>query len=224
MLRNGTEVELWNTNNYLYLDNNRPLYQPAPWVLAVNKDGSAFGVYADSAWRMKVNLQSKIQFTSDGPPFRVIVIRGSNPQEVLTRMSNYTGKIELPPLWALGYQQGRYSYYPQSKVKEIVDGFRSRNLPCDVVCMDIDYMNGFRIFTFDSVGFPDPAGLSSYLHQHGFKGVWMIDPAAKAPAPAAAKSAAWPGGRVATRLRAEFGMRHRRAAVGRWLGVVARRR
>ena len=179
MLRNGTEVELWNTNNYLYLDNNRPLYQPAPWVLAVNKDGSAFGVYADSAWRMKVNLQSKIQFTSDGPPFRVIVIRGSNPQEVLTRMSNYTGKIELPPLWALGYQQGRYSYYPQSKVKEIVDGFRSRNLPCDVVCMDIDYMNGFRIFTFDSVGFPDPAGLSSYLHQHGFKGVWMIDPAAK---------------------------------------------
>jgi alpha-glucosidase len=116
---------------------------------------------------------------SDGPPFRVIVIRGSSPQEVLTRMSNYTGKIELPPLWALGYQQCRFSYYPESRVKEIADGFRSRNLPCDVVWMDIDYMNGFRIFTFDPVGYPDPAGLSNYLHQRGFKGVWMIDPAAK---------------------------------------------
>ena len=81
--------------------------------------GSAFGVYADSAWRMKVNLQSGIQFTSDGPPFRVIVIRGSNPQKVLTRMSKYTGKIELPPLWALGYQQCRFSCYPESRVKEI---------------------------------------------------------------------------------------------------------
>jgi alpha-glucosidase len=179
MLRNGTEVELWNTNNYLYLENNQPLYQSAPWVLAVNKDGSAFGVYADSAWRMRVNLQSVIQFTSDGPPFRVIVIRGPNPQEVLTRMSNFTGKIELPPLWALGYQQSRYSYYPQSSVEKIADGFRSRNLPCDVIWMDIDYMHGFRIFTFDPVGYPDPAGLSDYLHQRGFKGVWVSDPAAK---------------------------------------------
>ena len=179
MLRNGTEVDLWNTDNYHYLDNNRPLYQSAPWVLAVNKDGSAFGVYADSARRMKVNLQSAIQFTSDGPPFRVIVIRGSNPQEVLTRMSNCTGKIQLPPLWALGYQQCRFSYFPQSRVQEIADGFRSRNLPCDVIWMDIDYMDGFRIFTFDPVGYPDPAGLTNYLHQRGFKGVWMIDPAAK---------------------------------------------
>jgi alpha-glucosidase len=73
----------------------------------------------------------------------------------------------------------RFSYYPESRVKEIADGFRSRNLPCDVVWMDIDYMNGFRIFTFDPVGYPDPAGLSNYLHQRGFKGVWMIDPAAK---------------------------------------------
>ncbi|HZC36385.1 MAG TPA: TIM-barrel domain-containing protein, partial [Chthoniobacterales bacterium] len=179
MLRNGTQVDFWNTNNYLYLGNHRPLYQSAPWVLAVNRDGSAFGVYADTSWRTTVNLQSMIQFTSDGPPFRVIVIRGSSPQEVLTRMANFTGRIELPPLWALGYQQCRYSYYPESRVKEIADGLRSRNIPCDGVWIDIDYLDRHRIFTFDPIGFPDPAGLSNYLHRHGFKDVWIVDPAAK---------------------------------------------
>ena len=46
--------------------------------------------------------------------------------------------------------------------------------------MDIDYMQDFRIFTFDSTNFPDPKETNDYLHKNNFKSVWMIDPGVKA--------------------------------------------
>lgn len=85
----------------------------------------------------------------------------------------------MPPLWALGFHQCRFTYTPDSRVKEVIDEFRARRIPCDVIWMDIDYMNGFRIFTFDKKNFPDPTGLNDYIHSKDFKAVYMIDPGVK---------------------------------------------
>jgi alpha-glucosidase len=87
--------------------------------------------------------------------------------------------MPMPPRWALGYQQCRYSYYPDARVREIADTFRAKQIPCDVIWLDIDYMDGFRVFTFDPNHFPDPKATNDYLHSLGFKSVWMIDPGVK---------------------------------------------
>lgn len=179
--RTGRTIELWNTDNVRYqTDDGRRLYQSHPWVLCVRADGSAFGLIADSTWPAVLNLESGITFSSEGPAFPVIIIDGASPQAVMGELSALTGRMPMPPRWALGYQQCRWSYHPDARVMEIADGFRSRKIPCDVIWMDIHYMDGYRIFTFNPTEFPDPKGLNRYLHDRGFKSVWMIDPGVKA--------------------------------------------
>jgi alpha-glucosidase len=90
------------------------------------------------------------------------------------------GKMEMPPLWALGYQQCRWSYSPDSRIINIADTFRLKKIPCDVIWMDIDYMEKFKIFTFDKIKVPNPKGVNDYLHHKGFHSVWMIDPGVSA--------------------------------------------
>ena len=180
LCRNGKDITLWNTDNYTYSKaNGKRLYQSHPWVLGVNTDGTAFGILADNTWKQQIVLGDSIKFISEGPAFRVIVIKENSPQEVLKRLAELTGKIEMPPIWALGFQQCRYSYFPDSRVKEVASEFRTRNIPCDVIWMDIHYMQNFKIFTFDSIRFPDPKGLNNYLHSINFKSVYMIDPGVK---------------------------------------------
>ena len=175
LLRNGAVTQTWNWDSWNYTDANDHLYQSHPWVLAVRADGTAFGVLADTTYRTRIDLTNGIVFSTMEQPFPVIVIDADSPQEVLERLAVITGKMAMPPLWALGYQQCRFSYYPDSRVRAIADGFRSRRIPCDVIWVDIDYMDGYRVFTFDSQGFPDPASTNDYLHSRGFKAVWMID-------------------------------------------------
>ncbi|MFT3783964.1 MAG: glycoside hydrolase family 31 protein [Nibricoccus sp.] len=178
--RNGTMITLWNTDNYTYeTDGGHRLYQSHPWILGVRRDGSAYGIIFDSTWKAELKCADAITFTSEGPSFPVLVIERSSPTEVIQELATLTGKMPLPPRWALGYQQSRWSYYPDQRVREIADTFRAKKIPCDVIWMDIDYMNAFRVFTFEAKGFPDPAGLNNYLHQRGFKSVWMIDPGVK---------------------------------------------
>ena len=181
LLRNGKSISLWNTDNYNYAGHEgKQLYQSHPWVLGVNADGTAFGVMADNTWKQELMLNDSIKFVSEGPAFRVIVIQKNSPQEVLTALSKLIGKMDLPPLWSLGYQQCRYSYFPDSRAKQVADEFRSRQIPCDVIWFDIDYMEKFKIFTFDKNTFPDPKALNKYLHDKDFKSIWMIDPGVKA--------------------------------------------
>ena len=181
LIRNGKTVKLWNTDNYGYgKDNGQRLYQSHPWVLGVGENGKSFGVIADNTWKMEISLGERITFSSEGPAFRIIVIEKDSPQEVMKELGELTGTIELPPLWSLGFHQCRYSYYPDERVKSLADTMRLKNIPCDVIWMDIDYMQNFKIFTFDSIHFPDPKETNDYLHKNDFKSVWMIDPGIKA--------------------------------------------
>ena len=180
LLRNGTQIILYNKDNYGYGKPDQ-LYQSHPWVLAVRSDGSAFGAIFDTPWQARLDLRTGIVFSvpAQAPDFPVYVLEGRTPQEVLQHLADLTGRMPMPPRWALGYHQCRYSYYPDSRVRQIAETFRAKQIPCDVIWLDIDYMDGFRIFTFDSSRFPDPKGLNQYLHTLGFKTVWMIDPGVK---------------------------------------------
>ena len=180
LLRNGRVNTCWNSDSFGWTDGTRSLYQSHPWVLGVAPDGRAFGVLADTTYRCTVDLTgdagAEIVFVADeGPWFPVIVIEGDSPQEVVTRLSDLVGRAPLPPIWALGFHQCRYSYYPDTEMYDVAAEFRLRSIPCDVIWGDIDYLDGFRVFTFDPVGFPDPAQLDADLEAIGFKSIFTIN-------------------------------------------------
>lgn len=181
LLRNGARTICWTTDSFEYDQTNQSLYQAHPWVLAVRVDGTSFGVLADTTCKCEIDLTTDIRFSVDdaAPPFAVYIIERDTPQQVVAALADLTGEIPMPPKWALGYQQSRWSYEPASKVVELAEEFRKRRMPCDVIWMDIDYMDGFRCFTFDGIKFPEPAALNAELHARGFKSVWMIDPGIK---------------------------------------------
>ena len=179
--RNGRTINLWNSDSFNYDPNNKTeLYQSHPWMMGVRPDGTAFGVLFDSSWKATLGTtDNAVTYTSQGAPFRVFIIDRDSPQAVLRGLGELTGTMQMPPLWALGYQQCRWSYTSADEVRRIADTFRKETLPCDVIWMDIDYMNGYRIFSFNNQTFPDPHGLNDYLHSQGFHSVWMIDPGVK---------------------------------------------
>ena len=180
--RNGRTVGLWNIDTPAYsVDGGSHLYQSHPWVMGVRPDGTAFGIIADNTWKQTVKTSdSEVVFESEGPAFRVVIIERESPKALMQALVDLTGTMELPPLWALGYQQCRFSYHPDTRVKEIADLLRQHQIPSDVIWMDIHYMDGYRIFTFDPKEFSDPKGLNDYLHSKNFKAVYMIDPGVKA--------------------------------------------
>ena len=180
--RNGRTIELWNIDTPAYgIDGGSHLYQSHPWVMGLRKDGTAFGIIADNTWRQKITTNDhEVCFDSQGPAFRVVIIERESPQALMKALGNLTGNMSLPPLWSLGYHQCRHTYYPDGEVMHIADQLRQHRIPSDVIWMDIDYMDGYRIFTFDPKGFGNPNRLNDYLHQKNFKTVYMIDPGVKA--------------------------------------------
>ncbi len=182
LLRNGRSITCWNYDAYGYDDSYKNIYQSHPWVLGVRADGTAFGVLADTTYKVSVDMSQaypsggSFTFSAPGPEYPVIVIERRTPQDVVTALASLVGTIAMPPKWALGYHQCRYSYFPDTRVMEIAKGFRDRSIPCDVIWHDIDYMHKFLCFTFDEKHFPDPKRHNDDLHKLGFKTVWMIDP------------------------------------------------
>ncbi len=181
LLRNGQTIRIWNTDTGMYLvDGGRRLYQSHPWVMGVRPDGSAFGVLFDTFHKAEMlTADDRIEFVAEGTPCKTYVIDRESPQAVLKGLGELTGTMEMPPLWALGYHQCRFSYVPQSRAEEVAETFRARKIPCDVIWFDINYMDGFRIFTVSDTEMPDVRGMNRKLHEQGFRTVYMIDPGVK---------------------------------------------
>lgn len=179
--RNNDKQYFWNTNNpACMVKKGKMMYQSQPFMLGVRIDGSAFGIIADTSWKSRLSTKGRVKFTSEGPLFRVVIIEKDTPQDVVMTLARLSGKMELPPLWALGYQQCRFSYYPQEQAAEVADKMRSLRIPCDVIWMDIDYMDSYKVFTYHPEGYHSPKALNGYLHGKNFKAVYMIDPGVKA--------------------------------------------
>lgn len=177
--RTGRRVEYYNLDNFGWGDFSNRNYQTHPWVLGVRADGSSFGVLFDSTWASSLDLEQPqaigIVFQTEGPMPRVITIDADSPQAVVAKLGELTGYPFMPPMWSVGYHQSKYSYFPQQNVLDVANEFRSRQIPAEVIWMDIDYMDGFRNFTFNGAAFPNPAQLNSDLDAIGFQAVWMAN-------------------------------------------------
>ncbi|GJT89619.1 alpha-glucosidase 2 [Tanacetum coccineum] len=179
--RTGKRVFTWNTDAWGYGTGTTSLYQTHPWVLAILPNGEALGILADTTKRCEIDLRKDSTVKLIAPsPFPVITFGPfASTIEVLTSLSHAVGTVFMPPKWSLGYQQCRWSYDSDLRVREIAKTFREKGIPCDVIWMDIDYMDGFRCFTFDQETFPNPKSLADDLHEGGFKAIWMLDPGIK---------------------------------------------
>jgi alpha-glucosidase len=182
--KTGSHQVFWNVDppqGHTASFNN--LYTSIPFVISL-VDGRAHGVLFDSTHRVEIDLADadpeRVVYEAAGGDLVYYVILGPTPRELLDRYTALTGRMPMPPLWALGNQQSRWSYMSADEVREIADGFRSRGIPCDVLYLDIDYMDGYRVFTWDEERFPDPAGLIAALGDDGFRVVTIIDPGVKA--------------------------------------------
>lgn len=177
--RKWKSMSMWNSDIPAYRADTDPLYQSIPFFYGV-RDGRAHGIFFDNTYYsyfiMGKENPDQYSFGALDGELNYYFIYGPTPGEVLRNYSLLTGTMPLPPKWAISYQQCRYSYYPESRVREIASNFRRRKIPCDVIYLDIHYMDGYRCFTWDKSRFPDPPKLASDLSRQGFKIVTIIDP------------------------------------------------
>ena len=180
--KRGRSFQMWNTDPHRYRPGDDPIYSNVPFYLGLN-EGRGYGLFFDNSARGQfdfgVQTPGITRFEAECGEMRYYVFYGPELTTVLERYTELTGRMVMPPLWALGYHQNRWSYFPESRVREIAHEFRARQIPCEAIHLDIDYMDGFRCFTWDRERFPDPAGLIADLHEKGFKVVTMIDPGIK---------------------------------------------
>ncbi len=158
------------------------LYTSVPFVLAL-QDGQAWGMFVDSSYRLEFDLAcqhpQRCGFAVDGGPLVYYVFSGPTPRAVVDRYTELTGRIPMPPRWALGYHQSRWGYTTAEQVLQLAHTFRERRIPLDAVYLDIDYMEGYRVFTWDPERFADPAGMMRELSELGVKLVTIVDPGIK---------------------------------------------
>ena len=185
MSRDGKFIVNWNTDTFSYPIGTDPVYESIPFFTALY-DGRAYGLFFNNTFRswfdMGARSPDRYSFGANGGELDYFVFTGGkerSPTSVLADYANLTGKTPLPPIWALGNQQSRWSYFPESRVREIADGFRKNRIPADVIYLDIDYMDGYRVFTWDKKRFPDPPKLISDLKKDGFQTVLIVDPGIK---------------------------------------------
>src|SRR6185295_5520429 len=171
----------WNSDTPGYLEGRDPIYQTVPFYTGL-QNGNAYGIFFDNSYRSYFDFgkssQQRVWFGAGGE-LNYYFFYGRSLKKILGRYADLTGHMPLPPLWALGNQQSRWSYYPDSMVEEVVHQYREHDLPLDVIHLDIDYMKGYRVFTFDADRFPDPKGLTDRLGRDGVKVVTIVDPGVK---------------------------------------------
>ena len=175
----GKRLKIWGMDEYGFKSNTDPLYKNIPFYIGLH-NGLAYGIFFDNSFSSNFDFASErrtaTSFWADGGEMNYYFINGPKLIEVSERYTMLTGTPELPPLWSLGFQQSKWSYFPDTKVIEIADKFRELNIPCDAIYLDIDYMDGFRCFTWDNEKFPNPKKMISELKSKGFKTVAIIDP------------------------------------------------
>ena len=175
----GYSLVMWNSDTYAHDASTDPMYVSVPFGL-VTRRGEAHGIFLDNTWRSFFDVghedEGLLTFGAAGGDLDYYFINGPDPKKVIERYTALTGRMPLPPLWSLGYNQCRYSYYPESRVRLVADTFREEKIPADVIWLDIDYLDNYKPFTWNHERFPDPKKMISDLRAQHFRVVSILDP------------------------------------------------
>ena len=186
--KSGTRLDFWNNDvvadhPYSYQrDDYEPGYVSIPWLI-IKSDSRYLGLYFDNPGRCQFDIGQRrpgiLSYYSLTGNTDLYVVTGTTLRQVVRNFAALTGRHELPPVWALGYHQCRWGYQNEADFLELKDRFARFDIPVSVLWHDIDYMDGYRVFTWNEQAFPDPARLGNTLKQAGIHSVTIVDPGVK---------------------------------------------
>jgi len=176
--RKAETFTLWNTDSFGWQESTDPIYKSIPFFIDINH-GRALGVFLDNTWRTNFDFghadPNRYTFGALNGPLDYYLLYGPEPKAVVSGWSWLTGTTPLPPLWALGFQQSRYSYFPESQLREVATRLRKDHIPSDVLWLDIDFQHENWPFTVNERAFPNFAGMVKDLAREQFKVVVISD-------------------------------------------------
>lgn len=177
------EFENWNSDiPQAHTEGFKALYKSIPFLITL-KDAGVYGIFFDNTFRSSVNLgkesQSYYFYGADGGNLDYYFIAGADMPQVVEGYTYLTGTTPLPQFWTLGYHQSRWGYDSAECMRDVAKHMRDLQIPCDTIHFDIDYMDGYRVFTWDEEDYGEPGAIVKELKENGFKTVCIIDPGVK---------------------------------------------
>jgi alpha-glucosidase len=178
MNRRNRSFTNWNTDEFGWQESSDPLYKTIPFFIGL-RNGVAYGVFFDNTYRSVFDFGKEspdyFSFGAEGGELNYYFIAGPEPKKIIEEYTAMTGRTPLPPLWTLGYQQSRYSYYPESRAREIVKTLREKKIPADAIYFDIDYQQGNAPFTINREYFPTFEKMISDFRAQGMHSILITD-------------------------------------------------
>ena len=181
--KKGYSYEMWNTDNPApHVESFKRLYKSVPFLITL-RENCVFAMFFNNTFKSYYDLGKEnsnyYYFAADDGDLDYYFIYGNHMKEVIQGYTSLTGRTNRPPLWSLGYHQSRWGYHTAEDVKKIADQFRKLEIPCDTIHLDLSYMEGSRVFTWNKRNFTEPKKLIDELKDKGFKVVTIIDPGVK---------------------------------------------
>jgi alpha-glucosidase len=177
--KRGRRYTCWTTDEWRHQGpTTDALYLPVPFFLRLDASGTACGLLLHNTHRTVFDLTDldgeTMRVEADGGELDAYVLNGPHPARVLRRLTDLVGRMPLPPRWALGYHQSRWGYASAEDVRAIAAELRSRQIPADAIHLDLDHMDGARVFTWNQERFADPEALVRDLREAGFRVVCIV--------------------------------------------------
>lgn len=180
--RRGQACTNWNTDYFGYPLTADAIYLTTPFYVGLHH-GLQYGIFMDNSSKSNFNFGASNNrfsaFTAEEGEMNYYFIYHTSVSRIIESYTHLTGRMQMPPLWSLGLQQSRYSYYPAAEVIDIARNFRDRSIPADVIYLDIHYMDKYKIFSWDKARFPDPKKMTDELKSMGFHTAVILDPGIK---------------------------------------------
>ena len=181
--RRGSSYVNWNTDAPNHGPTTDPLYETFPFFIGLH-NGLSYGLFFDNTHKSYFDFGASTDeqmswFGADGGDMNYYFFGAQSVSQIIQDYTWLTGRMEMPPLWSLGYQQCRWSYMSANEVLSIAEKLRADKIPADVMYCDIDYMDHYKIFTWNKTTFPDPKGMIDKLKAMNFHLVTIVDPGIK---------------------------------------------
>ena len=177
----GSTYRLFNTDTPIHTPALKAMYGALPFIILLGEKPR--GLFIDTPGEVTVDAGAstgktlEIKVSTAG--FYLTLIEGDSTADIVSRYLQLTGQAFIPPKWAFGYHQSRWSYENEAAVRRIALNMRVHDIPCDVIHMDIHYMQDYKVFTVNQERFPDVEKLGADLWEDGIRLVSIIDPGVK---------------------------------------------